>query len=112
MTVRVFILVAALAAVSCATAHRHPECNLVRWNDNFISRKWLQRKTSIEAVEARDRQTGWPFNHQPNASADWVRLKNDARQGDELWELNTPSQYGYALVRGCDIVAVVFLIES
>ena len=112
MTYRIVILIASLVAVSCSTVHPHPSCDRVRWNDHFISPKWLVEKTSIETVEQHDLQTGWLFGHQPDASKEWVALKKEKRDGDELWVLNSPSQNGYALLRGCDIVAVVIIIES
>jgi len=80
---------------------------------------WLQRKIDVDSLEeyftptpARDMFTGERIVREPSVPDEVRKMVQSMRDGDELWEFNTPDKYwdamcgrkGVALVRGRKII--------
>jgi len=71
--------------------------------------QWLQRKATIEELEAEHLVNGIPFGF---CNSEWNDLKSKIQAGDELWTFSSPPEdwdrlmgmEGIALVRGGVIV--------
>ncbi len=86
-------------------------------NQEWISKEWLNTKTSIAELEEKEMYEGKPFGYQ---NAQWEEFKAKMIIGDELWEFSSSSESwdslagraGVALVRNGEVIDSIVTIMS
>jgi hypothetical protein len=122
MNKRSLPLLIILAALTAGAAYAQSPCPD---SDNLIL-DWLVKPTTVEEAEAAHMVTAKELGPDPvpfgYINADWKALLAQMQEGDELWEFRSPPETwdkkhmagreGIALIRNCEVVAVIVTLMN
>ncbi|MBN1798382.1 MAG: hypothetical protein JW822_07380 [Spirochaetales bacterium] len=113
-------LIAVCAFVLCQTIFAQTPCPD---SDNLII-SWLQNRTTVEQAEADNMVTLEDLGPDPvpfgYINEQWQEFLAQMREGDELWEFESPPETwdnlagrkGIALIRDCEVVALIVTLMN